>query len=471
MKLNTQAVYKGPLTNTGVMTEKTSAEHQLERTIMTCMLWENNFYEDGVSIADRIKDLVPEVNSLAVCSLALKARNEMKLRHVPLLVVREMARHPLHRKYVESLLPEIIQRPDEITEFMAIYWKDGKTPIAKCVKKGLSAAFNKFNEYSFSKYNRDSVIRLRDVMFMVHAKPKDATVKYTKEHRLANSRTEPLTETEVLFKKIVDNTLETANTWETRLSAGEDKAETFRDLMSKRQLGALAFLRNLRNMKEAGIADSELQDYLKDLPVEKVLPFRFISAAKYAPHLESDLEASMFKCLDNKDHLNGEVYMLVDVSYSMLEAVSKKSDITRLEAACGVAMLLKQITDKLKVYTFSEKLIEVPSRNGFALKDSIINSQRHSGTYMVESIRELNQHLDKSDENRKLIIITDEQYNGRKDLNHKDFDDYSTVYVINVASYQYGVGLHNQVTTISGWSDAVIDYILYLENEKSNTVE
>ncbi len=470
MKLNKQAVYNGPLTHTEVMTERTSAEHQLERTIMTCMLWEKNFYEDGVSVADRIKTLIPQVDTITAYTLALRARNEMKLRHAPLLVAREMARDPNHRKSVEKLLPEIIQRPDEITEFMAIYWKDGKEPIAKSVKKGLAEAFNKFNEYAFSKYNRRSLIRLRDVLFMVHAKPLDAPTKFTRMHRLTKSRTEPLSDGELLFQKIVDNNLDTANTWETRLSAGEDKAETFRDLMANRKLGALAFLRNLRNMRESGINDNELRDYLKDLPVEKVLPFRFIAAAKYAPHLEDALEDSMFKCLEDKEHLDGEIYMLVDVSGSMNDSISEKSELTRMDAACGVAMMLQQISDKLKVYSFSNDLKEVPSRRGFALKDAIEKSQNHLGTQLPKVVRELNQSLPEDNKNRKMIIITDEQYNGisgRELSGSNDFSAFDKVYVINVAPYQYGIGLQKHVTTINGWSDAVIDYILYLEKDSS----
>ena len=34
---------------------------ELKRTLMNCLLWEDQFYEDGVTIADRIKQLVPLV--------------------------------------------------------------------------------------------------------------------------------------------------------------------------------------------------------------------------------------------------------------------------------------------------------------------------------------------------------------------------------------------------------------------------
>jgi len=71
----------------------------------------------------------------------------MKLRHAPLLIVREMARHATHRRLVAETLERVIQRADELAEFVAIYWKDGRVPLPAQVKKGLAAAFPKFDEY------------------------------------------------------------------------------------------------------------------------------------------------------------------------------------------------------------------------------------------------------------------------------------------------------------------------------------
>ena len=35
---------------------------ELKRSVMSCLLWEDTFYEDGVSIADRVKDLVGKIS-------------------------------------------------------------------------------------------------------------------------------------------------------------------------------------------------------------------------------------------------------------------------------------------------------------------------------------------------------------------------------------------------------------------------
>lgn len=67
---------------------------QLRRSVLTCLLWERNYYEAGRTIADRIKELVPKCAPEFVMTLAMQARTDYKLRHVPLLLARELLRHP-----------------------------------------------------------------------------------------------------------------------------------------------------------------------------------------------------------------------------------------------------------------------------------------------------------------------------------------------------------------------------------------
>jgi len=76
---------------------------------------------NGVEIAGRIPELVPKVEPEKVASLAIEARTKMKLRHAPLSLVREMARHASYRKLVAETLEQVIQRADELAEFVALY--------------------------------------------------------------------------------------------------------------------------------------------------------------------------------------------------------------------------------------------------------------------------------------------------------------------------------------------------------------
>src|SRR5215831_10305688 len=172
-RLNILNLARGLRTHEGAPARHLSNELQLRRSVLACLLWETQFYEDGIEIAGRIAELVPKVEAGKVAALAVEAREQMKLRHAPLLLVREMARITTHRGLVAETLERIIQRADELAEFVAIYWKDGRVPLSGQVKKGIAAAFPKFDEYQLAKYDRGGPIQLRDVLFLCHAKPRD----------------------------------------------------------------------------------------------------------------------------------------------------------------------------------------------------------------------------------------------------------------------------------------------------------
>ncbi len=79
--------------------------------------------------------------------------------------------------------------------------------------------------------------------------------------------------------------------------SGADKREAWERLLTENKLGALTLLRNLRNMAEAKVSESLVKDGLARMKAERVLPFRFLAAARYAPQWESELEQAMFRAL------------------------------------------------------------------------------------------------------------------------------------------------------------------------------
>jgi len=448
-------------THEGGRAKHITPETQLRRSVMSCMLWEDEFYEDGKSIADRIVELVPMVDGPAVRDLAIAARSGMNLRHVPLLLAREMARSEDQKKWVGYVLENIIQRPDELCEFLAIYWKDKKQPLSAQVKKGLAAAFQKFSEYQLGKYNRDNAIKLRDVLFLCHAKPKNL-------------------EQEALWKRLINGTLATPDTWEVALSdtqSEESKKDRWERLLRESKLGGMALLRNLRNMTDAGVEQQLIENALVNMKPARILPFRFIAAARYAPHLESHLESGMLNCLSSAEKLPGRTVLLIDVSGSMEERLSGKSELTRMDAACGVAMLAREICESVDVFAFSLDLVRVPPRRGFALRDAIVHSQEHSGTLLGPAVKAIY--------SSDLIHFTVDfgvWYGGQKSFTFKGFglkpdrlivitDEQSHTpvgdpdgrgYMINVASAKNGVG-YGAWMHIDGWSESVIRYIQSLE--------
>ena len=416
----------------GTPVPDTSTYDQLKRVTLASMLWEDQFYLDGKSHAELVRDLVAKAQPEQVADLAEMARSKFKLRHIPLLLARELARNG---RLQAKTLTNIVQRPDEMSEFLSIYWQEGKTAVSNQVKRGLAACFNKFNEYQLAKWNKNrAAVKLRDVMFISHPKPQSA-------------------EQAELFKRIASDTLETPDTWEVQLSAGADKCETFTRLMQEKKLGALAFLRNLRNMTQAGVAESLIREYGAVVDVSKVLPFRFIAAARIVPQFEDMLEQMMFRALADQPKLPGKTVLVIDVSGSMFGArISQKSDLDRFDAAAALAILCREICEQVEIYSFSHDVVRVAPRRGFALVEAISKSQNHGGTELGQSMHTINAQTRYD----RVIVFTDEQSYDRPQSPR------GRGYLVNVASYQHGVN-HSAWNEINGFSEAIIDYIQAFE--------
>src|SRR3954469_8111199 len=104
-------------THEGAPAPRIDALAQLERSVMSCLLWESEFYEDGQTIGQRIAELVKVVPAEDVSRVAVQAKEDMRLRHVPLLLARELMRSKEGRAQARELFARVILRPDDITEF------------------------------------------------------------------------------------------------------------------------------------------------------------------------------------------------------------------------------------------------------------------------------------------------------------------------------------------------------------------
>lgn len=442
--VNKPRAHTGPRTYEGTTAMPITDRLALRRAVVSCLLWEDQFYEEGQDIAARIAALVAGRPAQEVADLAREARMAFKLRHVPLHLARILATGtPAQRAVVGSLLGDVIQRPDELTEFVALYWQDKRQPLSAQVKKGLAKAFQKFNAYQLAKYNQDDAVRLRDVLFLCHAKPKDAEQAAT-------------------WKQLVDNALPTPDTWEVGLSDAkgmDEKRAVWVRLLAEGKLGALALLRNLRNMQTAKVPEEAIRAGLVAMQTERVLPFRFVAAATYAPQFESELEAAMFRCVVEAPKLAGKTALVVDTSPSMWMApISAKSEMTRFDAAAALAALCRETCAMVNVYAFNERGYRMPARRGFALRDALKATQAgySRGGLAVQMANE--------DGYDRLIVLTDGQWHAPN--SERDGEAIAlcpaptgkTAYMVNLAAYRNAVG-HGAWERIDGWSEAVLDYI------------
>jgi 60 kDa SS-A/Ro ribonucleoprotein len=460
MRLNMAPKLPHGITHEGAAAARMTNEQALRRSVMSCLLFEKEFYEDGEDIADRIVRLASTLPASKVAALAIEVREKGHLRHAPVLLLSVLAKigggHPI----VADTIERVIKRADELAEFLVIHAKvNGVSPkavkktLSAQMKKGLARAFLKFDEYALAKYDRAGSVRLRDVLFMVHAKPKDA-------------------EQEALWKRLIDGTLAIPMTWETILSGalakGLSKKEAWEQVIDLWILHAnapmkirnhLAILRNLRNVIEAGVSEKHLDKIKRALTSpewaqgsRRILHFRYIAAARAAPQFEPALDQALSAAIDDLPTFSGETAILVDVSGSMMAPLSAKSDMLRMEVAAALAALWPGVR---RVFTFSNTVVEVPARRGMAGVDVIIRSQGHGGTALGDAVRFINTAIPHD----RLVVITDEQSHDRVENPLCD-----NAIMINVASNQRGVG-YGQWTHIDGFSENVFRFIHSMEEK------
>ena len=152
-----------------------SDEKMLRRSVLSCLLWENEFYEEGESIAARIAATAEKVKPSVLAGIAIEAREVFNLRHVPLLLLEILSRTGKGEKLVADTVARVIQRADELGELVALHHKmGGKKMLPAQMRKGLARAIAKFDAYALAKYDRDSAVKLRDVLRLVRPTPQDA---------------------------------------------------------------------------------------------------------------------------------------------------------------------------------------------------------------------------------------------------------------------------------------------------------
>lgn len=436
--VHTQRTYEGGMARTP------KAPAQLLRQVSTCMLFEDTFYSKGSTIATEIAETCKCVPVEEIARVAILAREDLKLRHVPLFLLAQLDHRRAEAKgLVSATVERVVQRPDELAELLSVIQKSNegrplKRVLSAQIKKGLARAFRKFNAFQLAKWNRDNSIKLRDVLFLCHAKPKDDEQSAT-------------------WKALVNGTLESPDTWEVALSAGADKRETWERLLTDERLGYIALLMNLRNMEEARVSRPLVERaLLSGAEKSRALPFRFVSAAKHAPAYAQALSDAMLKAV-SREPLKGTTLLLLDVSGSMDVPVTGKSTLMRWEAGAALGILLREVCESARVYTFSDQLVEVMNLRGLAMLNGVRDSQPHSSTRLSEALKAMLKHAGAPD---RVIVVTDEQtHDGIAPL-----PDGVRGYLVNVAAERPALELSGRWHRVNGFSERIVDWIRFEED-------
>jgi 60 kDa SS-A/Ro ribonucleoprotein len=451
----------------------------------------DNFYERAEQSLQRIVDLIAKNDAVFVAKLAIYTREYMHLRSIPLVLVAELAKQHNGDNLVSALTARVIQRADEITELLSYYVQsNGRkelkqlSRLSKQVQKGLAAAFNKFDEYQFAKYNRDTQVKLRDALFIVHPKAKDEAQQ-------------------ALFDKIVKDELATPYTWEVELSTlGQHKFETetakaaavkakWEELIFSNKLGYMALLRNLRNILEADVSKEALDkvcSYISNanaVATSKQLPFRFLSAYRELKsvsngHVSKVLDALESAVLQSATNIAGfddntKVVIAADVSGSMQVPVSAKSTVQRFDIGLMLAMLLQSRSKNVITGMFGDlwKIINMPTKNILANADEFHRREGEVG-YATNGYLVIEDLLKQRNVVDKVFFFTDCQLwdsRGTTSIRsvwkqYKAVAPNAKLYLFDLAGYgttPLSV-LRDDVFLIAGWSDKVFDVLHAIEN-------
>jgi hypothetical protein len=423
---------------------------ELKRSVLSCLLWEDSFYESGESIASRVKSLILKVTQEEAREVLYDAKFKNKLRHMPLYLLVLFA----ERGWLKSDdVKDIVTRPDDMTELMALYLKEirgddknKKRSFDHQLVKGLSKAFGKFDEYQLAKYNRKTEVKLKDVLCIARPKPKNK-------------------EQADLWKRLLEGKLKTPDTWETaRTRFGgkkdpEKEAENYTRLIEEKKLGDLAFLRNLQYMTKIGVKEELIRKSMEEREWKLMIPYQFITAAGYNPALMDSIEKAMLKCTSSMERIDSGIKtaLLLDNSRSMGYKISDKSQTLRWDIAVGLAIIMREICENAKIYSFNTESKIVPPLRGFALRLGM--DLPGGGTRMWKAIKEAGEER----HNEVMIVFTDEQ---TSDVGSFRLANADILFIINVASYERGVGYEKGIVHINGWSDNVVAYIMeYIKAE------
>lgn len=469
MRLNTQSAHARAYTHEGAPASRITPYLELRRSVLSCLLWEDTFYEEGESIAARIERNAAIVDPHSLANLAIEARQSYHLRHVPLLLLRCLIKTGRGiPRLIRDTTEQVISRPDEMAELLAIYLKDGKKPIPRSILKGFRQAAQKFDVYQLNKWDRDGDIKLRDTIFLSHASFSDherailaaniVNKSYYPEITKGGFRVRetlglvgepsvPMPEThEALIANVGPDREARKAIWEGMLNG-----------MLARRSGSMpymALIRNLRSMTEDGVNYQLIEQCIESrIGARRVLPFRYIQAARITPQFFRSLDIALRGSIVDQKALPGTTAICVDVSGSMQSPLSSNSQVTRHDAAAALAGCINGAT---RVVAFGTSAKEIPPLQGLALSEALrrldigYGTNAHLAVQIVNSMKPVPE---------RIIVISDEQVtqNLPNPLSEK-------AYVINVAPYKQGIG-YGTYKKIDGFSASTLDFIREVERD------
>lgn len=436
-------------------------KEKLVTQVLTSFFNEAKFYGDNSKEIRETVRRVIEKEPWFVSKLAVFARREFNMRSVAHVLTAELAHAEKGKPFARHTVKGVSLRGDDVTEIMACYLSSFDKPVPASLKKGISDVLLNFDEYTLAKYKGDKdAVKMRDLLRICHPTPKDAAQS-------------------ALWKRCLEGTLATPETWETELSANGNTKESWEKLIGGGKLGYMALLRNLRNIVQAqpdnlNVALGRISDP-EAVRKSRQLPFRFLAAYRSlmdAPNAGSAvldaLEDAADAAVDNLPTIHGRTAIAIDISGSMSSAVSAKSDIRCKDIAMLLGLMASRICEDAIVYIFNTSIQRLPVSHRTGMLHAAYNSFCFGGTSMQLPFAQMMQERITVD---RLIILSDNQCNNPLGASaqqcaadyRKETGKDIWVHAVDLQGYgtQQFSGPHTNI--IAGWSEKVFDFILLAE--------
>lgn len=458
-------------TNNTIKTENKSGrvaygmndKSKLITQVLTSFFNEKKFYGDNsADIQETIKRAIKQ-DAKFVSNLAVFARREFNMRSISHILVAYLAHEIEGKPFVRQTVKGVSLRGDDVTEIMACYISLFGKPIPNALKKGINDVIQGFDEYTLAKYKGDGKsVKMRDLLCLCRPTPK----------------TEAQSD---MWKRLLEDKLETPMTWETQLSANGNNAQTWENLIDSGKVGYMALLRNLRNIINANPAniDKVMNDIENPEKVRKSkqLPFRFLSAYKElkdvgGSRLFDVLENAVEASIENMPTLDGTTVIAVDVSGSMGSALSDKSKVCCYEVAMLLGLIANKICKNSIFYTFDTDIRKYTLSHRSGILETCTKAVHGGGTNMFLPFQKMIEDNVKAD---RIIILSDNECNScggwysRKPV-QSIADEYrrisgNDIWVHAIDLQGYGTQqFHGAKTNIvAGWSEKVFEFIKLAE--------
>lgn len=459
----------------GHVAYKMNDKELLMTQVLTTFFNESKFYGDNSKeIIENATKLISNGEAKFVANLARYTRKEMHLRSVSHVLTAIVANNMNSKQYTKQVVADVVERADDITEILACYLNMFGKPIPNALKKALATSMNKFDAFSFKKYNGgNKSVKFKDVLKLTHANPKDE-------------------EQEQIFNWIINDTLPTIQTWETELSANGNTQESWETLIENNKIGIMALVRNLRNILNANPKNiNKIYEKLTDKNTilhSKLLPFRFFSAYKELQNVSNAgtkvfdaLETALEYSIENMQKLEGTTVIAIDTSGSMGSRISDKSNVSCVDIARLLAVFANRICDNAIVYAFDTDLRKISiSTKGGIIKTAMDIKYYGGGTYLNLPLQEMINEQIKAD---RLIMFSDNMINSYwyggftgtcETLAAKYRNEINPELWVHAVDLQgYGTQQFNGAKTniIAGWSEKILDFISLAECDRSKQVE